>query len=154
MFVSHIYIYMGFPDGSEVKASASNAGDLSSIPGSGRSLEKEMATHSSILAWRIPWTEEPDALQSMGSQRVGHDWATLLSTFMVNKNLNESFIKYMAAGENLVLTYRNFYIQTVLQRIELKIGHRVVIMWGEKPRVSKIRECLWNATNFQMLWDI
>ena len=36
-------------------------------------LEKEMATHSSILACRIPWTEEPDGLQSMGSQRVGHD---------------------------------------------------------------------------------
>ena len=36
-------------------------------------LEKEMATHSSILAWKIPWTEEPGALQSMGSQRVGHD---------------------------------------------------------------------------------
>ena len=39
-------------------------------------LEKEMATHSSILAWRIPWTEELGRLQSMGSQRVGHDWAT------------------------------------------------------------------------------
>ena len=39
-------------------------------------LEKEMATHSSILAWRIPWTEEPSGLQSMGSQRVRHDWAT------------------------------------------------------------------------------
>ena len=39
-------------------------------------LEKGMATHSSILAWRIPWTEEPGGLQSMGSQRVGHDWAT------------------------------------------------------------------------------
>ena len=38
-------------------------------------LEKEMATHSSILAWRIPWTEEPGELQSMGSQRVRHDWA-------------------------------------------------------------------------------
>ena len=37
-------------------------------------LEKGMATHSSILAWRIPWTEEPGGLQSMGSQRVGHDW--------------------------------------------------------------------------------
>ena len=37
------------------------------------SLEKEMATHPSILAWRIPWTEEPSGLQSMGSQRVGHD---------------------------------------------------------------------------------
>ena len=39
-------------------------------------LEKEMATHSSILAWRIPWTEEPGGLQSMGSQRVGQDWVT------------------------------------------------------------------------------
>ena len=36
-------------------------------------LEKEMATHSSILAWKIPWMEKPDRLQSMGSQRVGHD---------------------------------------------------------------------------------
>ena len=36
-------------------------------------LEKEMATHSSILAWKIPWTEEPGGLQSMGSQKVGHD---------------------------------------------------------------------------------
>ena len=41
--------------------------------------EKEMATHSSILAWKIPQTEEPGRLQSMGSQRVGHDWATSLS---------------------------------------------------------------------------
>ena len=45
-----------------------NAGDPASIPGSGRSPEKEMATHSSILAWRIPWTEKPDRLESMGSQ--------------------------------------------------------------------------------------
>ena len=42
-------------------------------------LEKEMAHHSSILAWKIPWTEEPGRLQSIGSQRVGHDWATSLS---------------------------------------------------------------------------
>ena len=39
-------------------------------------LEEEMATHSSILAWKIPWTEEPGGLQSMGSQRAGHNWAT------------------------------------------------------------------------------
>jgi len=39
-------------------------------------LEKEMATHSSILAWKIPWTEEPGGRQSMGSRRVGHDLAT------------------------------------------------------------------------------
>ena len=42
-------------------------------------LKKEMATHSSILAWRIPWTEEPGGVQSMGSQRVGHDRATFTS---------------------------------------------------------------------------
>ena len=42
-------------------------------------LEKEIATHSSILAWRIPWMEEPGRLQSTGSQRVRHDWATSLS---------------------------------------------------------------------------
>ena len=61
--------------GSDSKESACNAGDLSSIPGLGRSQEKEMATYSSIRAWRIPWTEEPGGLQSTGSQRVRHDLA-------------------------------------------------------------------------------
>ena len=48
-------------------------------------LEKEMVTHSSILAWKIPWTEKSGRLQSMGSQRVGHDWATSLSFFLYDK---------------------------------------------------------------------
>ena len=43
-------------------------------------LEKQMATHSSILAWKISWTEKPGGLQSMGSQRVEHDWATNTDT--------------------------------------------------------------------------
>ena len=47
--------------------------------GQKNTLEKEMATHSSTLAWKIPWTEEPGGLQSMGLQRVRHDWATSLS---------------------------------------------------------------------------
>ena len=46
-------------------------------------LEKEMATHSSTLPWRIPWKEEPGRLQSMGSQRVWHDWATSLRKVIV-----------------------------------------------------------------------
>ena len=46
-----------------------------------RDTEKATAPHSSSLAWNIPWTEEPGGLQSMGSQRVGHDWATSLSLF-------------------------------------------------------------------------
>ena len=59
-----------------VKNPPVNAGeirDAGSIPGSGNPLDGGMATHSSILAWRIPWTEEPGGLQSMGSQRVGHN---------------------------------------------------------------------------------
>ena len=48
-------------------------------------LEKEMATHSSTLVWKIPWMEETGRLQSMGSQRVGHDWAT--SLYLLLRNL-------------------------------------------------------------------
>ena len=59
---------LSFPGGSEVKASAWVRSLAREDP-----LEKEMATHSSILAWRIPWAEEPGGLQSTGSQRVGHD---------------------------------------------------------------------------------
>ena len=62
-----------FPSSLDGKASAYNEGDPGSIPRSGRPLEKEMATHSSILAWIIPWMEKPGGLQSMASQRVGHD---------------------------------------------------------------------------------
>ena len=58
----------GFPHSSVGKKSACNAGDPGSIPGLVDSLEKEMATHSSILAWRIPWTEKSGRLQSTGSQ--------------------------------------------------------------------------------------
>ena len=47
-----------------------NAGDAGSIPELGRPLEEERATHSSILAWEIPWTEEPGGLQSMGLQNI------------------------------------------------------------------------------------
>ena len=50
-------------------------------------LEKEMAPHFSTLAWEIPWTEEPGRLQSMGLQRVGHDWPTSLSLLTISLNL-------------------------------------------------------------------
>ena len=64
----------GFPGGSNGKESAcSSLGDLGLIPGQEDTLEEGMATHSCILAWRIPWTEEPGGLQSMGLQRVEQD---------------------------------------------------------------------------------
>ena len=63
---------MGFPVDAVVKNPPANAGEADSISGLGRPLELQMATHSSILAWKIPWTEEPGGLRSMESQRVGH----------------------------------------------------------------------------------
>ena len=59
----------GFPGSSAVKNLPANAGVAGSVPVSGRSPGEGMATHSRILAWRIPWTEEPGGLQSMGSQK-------------------------------------------------------------------------------------
>ena len=60
---------MGFPSGTVIKNVPANAGDARDeglIPGLGRSPGEEIATHSSILAWKIPWIEEPGRLQSMG----------------------------------------------------------------------------------------
>ena len=95
-----VIITWGFPGSSAGKESACDAGDPGSIPGLGRSpgeeigypfqhswaymvaqTEKAMAPHSSTLAWKIPWTEEPAGLQSMASLRVGNDWATSLPLF-------------------------------------------------------------------------
>ena len=63
----------GFPGGTVDKNPPANAGDVGSIPGQEDPLEEGMAAHSSILAWRVPWTEELGGPQSMGSQRVGQD---------------------------------------------------------------------------------
>ena len=54
-------------------ADAGDAGDVDSIPGSGRSLEDKVATHPSNFTWKIPWIEEPGRLRTMGSQRIGHN---------------------------------------------------------------------------------
>ena len=71
--------FWDFPDGLDGKESTCNAGDLVQSLGWEDSLEKGMATHSSILAWRIPWTEKPGRLQFMGSQRARQDGQLSLS---------------------------------------------------------------------------
>ena len=72
----YLSISIGLPCCLSGKESTHNAGDVSSILGWKDPLEKEIATHSSILAWSIPRTEEPDGLQSMESKRVGHNRVT------------------------------------------------------------------------------
>ena len=77
----------GFPCGSDGKESAWNAGDLGSIPGSGRPLEKEMTTHYSILAWRLSW-RSLEGYSPWGSQRVGRNWVT--NTFIIHFSKEKS----------------------------------------------------------------
>ena len=67
-----LHFWMGFPG----EESACSAGDLGLMAGGEDPLEKRMATHSSILAWQTPWTEEPGGLESTGLQRIGHNRAT------------------------------------------------------------------------------
>ena len=91
-------------------------------------LEKEMATHSSILAWKMPWTEEPGRLQSMGSQRVGHHWVTSLSffTFMLFKlQRNYSYYKDHIANkaENI------YYLTPVINHDCIKFSHIKLPLW-------------------------
>ena len=72
-----------------VKSPPANAGDVRDgglIPGSEEPLEEGMAVHSSILVWRIPWTEEPGGLLSMGLHRVGHDGSNLAVALAKEKN--------------------------------------------------------------------
>ena len=72
---TELKLFLGLPWWLSGKESASNARDSGLNPGWGNPLEKGTATHSSIPAWRIPWTEEAGGQQSIGSQRVGHDWS-------------------------------------------------------------------------------
>ena len=76
LFSGEADVSTAFPGGSvaqDLVAKAGDAGDLRSIPESEHPLEEETATHSSTVAWRIPWTEEPGGLPSTGSHRVGYN---------------------------------------------------------------------------------
>ena len=88
-------------------------------------LEKEMATHSSILAWRIPQTEEPGGLQSMGSQRIGHDWATTTFTFTcpnIQDGLKrvDCFLHHLLFIEHLLCT-RHWRLLIVFLNLEITL---------------------------------
>ena len=84
-------------------------------------LEKAMATHSSTLAWRVPWTEEPGKLQFMGSQRIRHDWTTSLSLYSILK------LKHFIKG----LVCETFLIGEKWEIQEIVSWHNVAVdAWG------------------------
>ena len=106
-----------FPGRAVVKNLHANAGDVRDaglIPQSGRS-----SAHSNILAWRIPWTEEPDGLQSMGSHRIGRDWSNWAHTYHMFSECGDCW-KWKGRGTSLVVQW-------------LKIRLTVQDMWVQSP---------------------
>ena len=84
-------MWLGFLGGSNGKESAYNAGDMGSILGWEYPLEEGMTTHSSILAWEVPWTEEPGRQQSTVSKRIRHDWSDNTNCYISQTNIIWSY---------------------------------------------------------------
>ena len=80
-------------------------------------LEKEMTTHSSTLAWKIPWMEEPGRLQSMGSQRVGHDWAISLTHSILKRRVKLKPLLQATPGADFILCTRQKFQNTTRDNI-------------------------------------
>ena len=128
----------GFPCGSDSKESAWNAGDPGLIPCGEDSLEKGMTTHSSILAWRIPWTEEDvGGLQSMGLQRIRHDRGTNNFTFTLVAIMNgyvsiyvsEDYLHWYKSTKifNIFLHSRNtYYLYIKLSKTDVRLIYTYV----------------------------
>ena len=112
-------------------------------------LEKEMATYSSTLAWKIPWTEEPSRLQSMGSQRVGHDWATLLSLFTFisrSRPLDHGFCIFQLNWNSLIVFQSDWtHLCTHLQSAKVLVApHFLRFLKKLSPMIQPCLFPCWN----------
>ena len=115
-------------------------------------LEKEMAIHSSILAWRIPWMEKPRRLQSTGSQRVGHDWAT--SPYLTLPYLTLPYEIYsqckFQVHTTLILTNSPYYTHlNVIHNPILKVLRLLIISFWVGTHNFSRKE----ATVFSFSWQ-
>ena len=127
---------------SDGKAYACNAGDLVQSLGQEEPLEKVMATHSSILAWKIPWMEEPGRLQSMGLQRVRHDWATSLLLWerllLPNNLVSYSFTLGPKVGGRTVVQGKFLLPLPIIKLIFVVVSHCVLKSTLGKTEILQI----------------
>ena len=129
-------------------------------------LEKEMATHSSVLAWRIPGTVEPDGLPSMGSHRVRHDWSDLAAAAAVFFTVQLSH-PYMTTGKTIALTRRNlvgkvmsllFNMLSKLVTTFLPRSKCLLISWLQSPsavilKPKKVKFLCFYCFPIYLLWS-
>ena len=112
------------------------------IPGLGRAPEKEMATHSSVLAWRIPGTAEPGGLPSLGSHRVGHDWSDLAAAAASvgrTRGLSSEEQNMTSVGMSLPRLYykkKNLAFPLCALSWIIKPGGCQLQFWGQKPSLD------------------
>ena len=141
-------IYIGLPHNSEGEVSAYNAVEPGSSPGLGRSsgeLEEVMAIHTSILAWRISWSEDHGRLQSMGLQRVSHDWA--IKTTKYYYTLQRSFPGGSAGKESSCNSGDPSLIPGSERSPGEVIGYRIQYSW-----VSLVAQMLNNPLAMRETW--
>ena len=121
-------------------AKAGDIRDLGSFPGWEDLLEEGMATHSSILAWRMPWTEEPGRLQSIESQRVGHNWSNLAGNpFQVGgertRKQKQNFPCDRRKEDGVSMQINNSNIVVLLKHIEKHLVTQILL---EKIMITRV----------------
>ena len=115
-------------------------------------LEEEMATHSSTLAWKIPWTEEPGRLQSMGSHRVGHDWAHMHRFLTYNTSHTQLIVEKAMATHSSTLAWRILWTEEPGGLLFIGL-HRVGYNWNDLACVHALEKEM--ATHSSVLaWRI
>ena len=127
----------GSPGGAVIKNLPANTGDerdAGSILGQEDPLGKEMATHFSILAWRIPWTEEPGGLQSMGSQRVRHNWSNWPHSLSSPLDLRHP--SFRTAFWDSPVTPENISVFCVVTFCVCRGGYMAVSEWSQSAWLS------------------
>ena len=139
---------------------AGDARDANSIPGSGNPPEEEMTTYSSILAWKIPWTEEPGRLQFIGSQRVGQDRSNLAHNPECNhyrcpQGPRSSLSPCSKIGSSKLLSFmvvRHYSISRIFamfQKDREERGERAEIkVQGDKPQSLSLLQVFLEACSY------
>ena len=142
-----------------VKNLPANSGeikDVGLIPGSGK-MEKDTATHSSILTWWIPWTKEPGGLQSMGLQRVGHNWSYLSHTHTHTHThtqsnfipIMDSLIFWISCSISIPLN-ANFITPLYIKRWKNLLKWIVLLFRELIKNICFLFS--WNVVNYKAVW--